>query len=274
MSPPRLEAPLLAIETSTPVTRVAVLDGRTGARLAGAEAIAERHSSNLLRLCVEATGAAGTTIAELGAIACGAGPGSFTGLRVGLSVAKGLAMPRGLPLVVISSLEALALDLAGLAGAPSGSGASDPLAVLVPCIDAGKGQIFAAAFRRAPEAADQAGLGGSDPVDREAVLAPRLVALTPEVSVLPEALWEVVGALLSPETVARLAGPGAERYRDRLLSALRGRAQLAAVAGPTAEAVGRRALERLARGDADDLAGVVPSYGRAPDITRKAPPSR
>lgn len=264
MSLPGLESPLLAIETSTPVTRVAVLDARTGARLAGAEAIAERHSSNLLRLCVEATGAAGTTIARLGAIACGAGPGSFTGLRVGLSAAKGLAMPRGLPLVVVSSLEALAIDMAG---ALPGAGA--PGALLIPCIDAGKGQIFAAAFGPAQDGAKDANEqpGGT-------TWASRLDALTAEVSVLPEALWELVGALLPADRIAILAGPGAERYRDRLLSALRGRAQLAAVAGPTAEAVGRRGLERLARGELDDLAGVVPSYGRAPDITRPGPRSR
>ena len=51
-------------------------------------------------------------VAELGGIACGRGPGSFTGLRVGLAVAKGLALPFDLPLYLVSSLEALALDLA------------------------------------------------------------------------------------------------------------------------------------------------------------------
>ena len=44
-------------------------------------------------------------------MACGGGPGSFTGLRVGMAVAKGLALPTRVPFHVVSSLEALALDI-------------------------------------------------------------------------------------------------------------------------------------------------------------------
>jgi tRNA threonylcarbamoyl adenosine modification protein YeaZ len=252
--------PLLAIETSTPVTRVVLIDADTGARLAGAEAIAERHSSNLLRLCVEVTASAGLEIAALGAVACGAGPGSFTGLRVGLSVAKGLAMPRELPLVVISSLEALALDMladASLACPTTGAEQSDgPL--LIPCIDAGKGQIFAAGFEVAP--GGPPGPGASS-----------VVARTAEVSVLPQELGAFIAALGFPGREVVVAGPGAARYRQLVLASLAAGGRFAEVAGPTADSVGRRAIERLARGDADDLASVVPTYGRAPDITRPKP---
>ena len=99
---------ILAIETATPTARVAVL-GRDGARRAAREATAERHSSNLLRLCDEVLREAGVGPAALDAIACGAGPGSFTGLRVGLAVGKGLALPTERPFFLISSLAALAL---------------------------------------------------------------------------------------------------------------------------------------------------------------------
>ena len=264
MSLHALPTPLLAIETSTLVARVVLLDARTGARLAGAEAMAERHSSNMLRLCVEVTARAGLRLGEVGAIACGAGPGSFTGLRVGLSVAKGLAMPRGLPLVVISSLEALALDMLAdpaleqLWATSAPDSASGPL--LIPCIDAGKGQIFAAGFDVA--AGDASERGGGDS---------RVVARTAEVAVLPQDLGGLLTAGVPAGRPVVLAGPGAMRYRDRVMAGFPSSGRSVAIidtAGPTAESVGRRGLERLARGDSDDLASVVPSYGRAPDITR------
>ncbi len=233
---------ILAIETSTPVTRVVVLDFATGSRRAAAEAVAERHSSNLLRLCAEVTEKAGVAISALGGIACGAGPGSFTGLRVGLAVAKGLAMPTGVPLVLVSSLEALALDMLPR---------SSPGESLLPCIDAGKGQIFAALFERREGA----------PMD----VAP----LTEEWSLLPAAL---IAALPGGGSIA-YAGNGAVRHQTVLQEAFGDRGRFMEVAGPSADAIGRRAIERLARGDADDLSTSVPSYGRAPDITRpKRPP--
>ena len=245
MSPPELGArpvhrapllaPLLAIETSTTVARVAVVDAVTGTVLAGAEAAAERHSSNLLRLCAEATEKAGATISALGAIACGAGPGSFTGLRVAFAVAKGLAMPTGLPLVLVSSLEALAMDLAPVAAAGEW---------ILPCLDAGKGQVYAAVYRPLDgggvtrELADWA----SDP--------------------------EAVPPSLPPAGRVLCGGPGAVRYRDPLLGGLGARGRLAEVAGPSAVSVAARALQKLRAGEIADLDGAVPSYGRAPDITR------
>ena len=94
--------PTLAFDTSTPCARVAVLSPE-GDRLATAEKVAARHSSNLLRLCDEVLRATGVTVSDLAALACGAGPGSFTGLRVGLAVAKGLALADRIPLVLVSS---------------------------------------------------------------------------------------------------------------------------------------------------------------------------
>jgi len=230
--------PLLAIETSTPVTRVVVLDGETGKVRAADEAISERHSSNLLRLCVSALEQAALAVGDLGAVACGAGPGSFTGLRVGLAVAKGLALPRNLPLLAVSSLEALALDLCA---------ASADGAWVLPCIDGGKGQVFAALFER---------VGSND-----------VIARSPDWSVLPSALPAQLPSANGASQVI-WGGPGGQKYRDVLTASLGADARFVDVPGPTAHSIGRRAFERLARGERDDLASVVPSYGRAPDITR------
>ncbi len=240
--------PILAIETSTKVARVALVDAQTGVRLAGAEAAAERHSSNLLRLCVETMERARATIAGLGAIACGAGPGSFTGLRVGLAVAKGLAMPTGIPLVLVSSLEALALDMRPAAARGE---------LLLPCLDAGKGQVFAALF----EARD----GGEAGDGRDAGVISRGDVWT----VVPD----LIPGQLPDDASIMSAGPGAMRYWDVLVAGLGTRGRLVEVAGPSADAVAVLALGRLGRGESDDLDAAVPSYGRAPDITkpRKTP---
>jgi len=193
----------------------------------------------VLSLCATALGAVGCAPADLAGIACGGGPGSFTGLRVGLAAAKGLALPTGVPLFVVSSLEALAVDiLAGHRG---------PDVRAVPCLDAGKGEIYAAAY-----AAD----------------GERLVRETsPSVRLTPVALLAWLGELPSSEVPTMLAGNGAVRYREAL-------ATLGAVemAGPTAVSVGRLALLQRARGEVADLATAVPFYGRPPDITVKRQP--
>ena len=89
-----------------------------------------RHSSALLGLVAEAVAAAGGWEA-VGAIAVGVGPGTFTGLRVGVATARALAQARGLPLVAVGSLEALAR------GIPAG-GDRPRLALL----DARRGEVF------------------------------------------------------------------------------------------------------------------------------------
>jgi len=236
---------LLAIDTATTTARVAVVDP-SGALLATGEATADRHSSNLLRLCDQALRAAGTTATALGAIACGAGPGSFTGLRVGLAVAKGLALASSPRFVLVSSLRALALDVLAAEAEAAGASAGAPEVVACACIDAGKGEVYAASFRAA-------GAALVEPLTDEWLLAPGdVVARAP-----------AAGRLL-------VAGNGALRYAaviDPALAARGAGARRADVAGPSAGAVARLALLRLARGESDDLATAVPSYGRPPDIT-------
>ena len=63
------------------------------------------------------------------------GPGSFTGVRIGVSLVKGLAFGRGVPCVGVSTIEALAENLSGLRG------------IIVPCMDARRGQVYSATFR-------------------------------------------------------------------------------------------------------------------------------
>lgn len=228
----------LCLDTSTSTARVAILTG-DGTVAFASEATADRHSSHVLSLCAAALGAVGLAPVGLAGIACGGGPGSFTGLRVGLAAAKGLALPTGVPLFVVSSLEALAVDI--LAG-PGGPGAT-----AIPCLDAGKGEVYAAAY-----AAD----------------GERLVRLTsPSVRLTPVPLLAWLGGLSSVGGPSILAGNGAVRYREALAALCP-----VEVAGPSAVSVGRLALLQRARGEAADLATAVPFYGRPPDITVKRQP--
>jgi len=224
----------LCLDTSTPTARVAILDGAGGVRHA-AEATAERHSSHVLPLCAEALRAVSIAPADLAGIACGGGPGSFTGLRVGLSTVKGLALPTGVPLHVVSSLQALALDIIA---------SRDAVAVTaVPCLDAGKGEVYVGGY-----VADDAALV------RETAADCRIAA---------GALGDWLAALPAPPPA--VAGNGAERH------AIAGRL---AVAGPTAVSIGRLALLQRRRGEVASLATAVPIYGRPPDITVKKAPKR
>lgn len=239
-------APLLAFDTATPTARLAIV-ASNGVCLAARAKTAARHSANLLGLVDEALREAGLSVGGLRGIACGAGPGSFTGLRVGLAVAKGLALPTGLPLVLVSSLAALACDLAdGLAGP----------AVVLPCLDAGKGQVYARVYDVTP---------GEAPRPRS----------EPDWAVPPSELARL-GEAAAADLPLVIGGSGLDRYEEVFRGLLGGEPLRPAVAGPSATAVARLAEQRLACGEQDDIGTAVPRYGRPPDITRpkRSPPGQ
>lgn len=228
--------PILAFDTATPTARVAVLSP-DGECLVLRQRTAARHSANLLALCDEVMREANVPAAGLAAIVCGAGPGSFTGLRVGLAVAKGLALPTGLPLVLVSSLDALACDLA----------AQSPTARhLLPCIDAGKGQVYARLY-------DAGAPGPTAQGESDWVLYPQ--------DLLP------LAAEAATDGPVAMGGTGLDRYADTFAALPKGTV-LPMLPGPSAQSVGRLGLARLLLGQTDDIETAVPRYGRAPDITR------
>ncbi|HZS35440.1 MAG TPA: tRNA (adenosine(37)-N6)-threonylcarbamoyltransferase complex dimerization subunit type 1 TsaB [Polyangia bacterium] len=166
-----MTATLLAIDTATLTAGAAVwANGRV---LAERRRIVTRHSESLLALIDETLREAAVEPRALDAIVCGAGPGSFTGLRIGLSTAKGFCFALGRPLVLVSSLAALA------ARAPDGR--------VCAILDAHKDEVYAGLF------------AVEDGVPR---------ALSPERVLAPSALAEELrGANVG------LLGDGALRYR-------------------------------------------------------------
>lgn len=138
---------ILAFDTATPATAVAVADRAGGAdqpavglevalRDEPAPGARPNHTSRLLELIEQVLADAGLGWEELERIAVGVGPGTFTGLRIGIATAQALARARGLPLVGVSTLAAVALP--ALAQYPGAS----VLAVL----DARRGEAFAAGY--------------------------------------------------------------------------------------------------------------------------------
>lgn len=180
---------MLAFDTATPATTVAlsgvgdVVFTATHTPVAG-----ERpgHATHLLRLIARVMTRAEVGWEGVDRIAVGVGPGTFTGLRIGIATARALARARDIPLVAVSTLQSLAM--AGPLGAPAG------LDTVLAVIDARRGEVFAASWR-----IDEAG-----EFDR-ALLLPHALA--------PEALVELI-APLGPATLA--IGDGAVAFREVL----------------------------------------------------------
>lgn len=167
---------VLGFDTATRATTAAVLDLGSGAAVEHRDDpppdARPRHTTRLMELIVAALDDAGIGWDGVQRIAVGVGPGTFTGLRIGVSTARALAAARGLELVGVSSLHALALG-AGPAAAQDGRGV---LAVL----DARRGEAFAAAWPSS----------GDDPVLAPVALDPD--ALTAAAMALP-GRWMAVG---------------------------------------------------------------------------------
>jgi tRNA threonylcarbamoyladenosine biosynthesis protein TsaB len=198
------------------------------------------HSARLPSALVELLDGLGKGLPDVEAYAVGLGPGSFTGLRIGLATWKGLAYANRRPLAGASSLAAMAL--AAAADAPAD-------ALLVPLLDAKKGEVYAGFYR-------VAGAG--------------VEAVAPDAALGPDALVERVGAL--PGGAGAVAfGEGWDAFAGALQTRL-GRLATG-VASPTALAVARLTAPRLlgAAYDAQAVFALEPHYVRASEAEVKFP---
>lgn len=181
---------ILALDTATRATAVA-LSGPDGQLLEAHDdqpaGHRPQHAAKLLPLCAEVLDQAGRGFDQVECFAVGVGPGTFTGLRIGVATARGLARASEAPLVGVSTLRSLAMN------ALSGEGAGDAEAVLA-VLDARRNEAFVAGW-----SSDEL-----DPVSAP-LLAP--VALGPE----------ALGAELSRLGSSALAvGEGAVEFREVL----------------------------------------------------------
>jgi len=228
---------VLGIDTSTIAASVALV--RDGVALGEAAldvapgAARNPTGARLLAMIDELCRAHGVAPHALGAVAVGAGPGSFTGLRIGLATGKGIAFAAGTPLWQVSSLAALAHSVLGRVLASDGDAA---LAVL----DARRGEVFAGGYARRGEAIAR--------IADERVIAPtELVSMLAAIRAT-HASVRVVGD--SP-AIAELAAPGeAWRHTPRAFSVV-----TLALAGPRT----------------NELAHGTPTYIRASEAEIRYP---
>lgn len=216
--------PILALETATDTLAVALL--REG--VVEVELVLRRpraHAAHLAPFIRDALALAGLAPRDVRAVAVSMGPGSYTGLRIGVSTAKGFAAATGARLVGVPTLAALAAVAAPLAR---------PDEAVVAALGARRREVYAAAWRQGEAVAEAA-----------AVPAEALAAWCAE-----HGLGDVL-----------LAGDGAGRAAEALAGSERAvRTLPPAVAVPSAAAVARLGALRLAQGEADDVAAFEPFY--------------
>lgn len=214
---------VLAFETSTEACSVALHAG--GRTLERFEVAPRRHAELALPWAEQLLAEAGLARAQLDAIAVGRGPGAFTGVRLGIGLAQGIALALDVPLLPVSTLQVLALR------APA-----DAPRVLA-TIDARMGEVYAAAYERR----DGVLVAASDEVVR-----------APEAVTLPGADdgWHAVGTGL-----AAANGVLAERLAARL-------AGVDARALPHAADLLALALPAFARGETVAPESIEPAYLR------------
>ena len=213
------------MDTSTRTGSVAVLAGED-VLAESSRKVPGTHSEYLIPEIDRMMKENGLGLGDLDAVAVGLGPGSFTGTRIGLSTAKGLALGTGLPVVGVSSLDAIARSVA-LAGFQT-----------CPMLSAGKGEVYAALYGSAAE-------GG-------------LKKRTGDLVLTPFALVEMI------EEPTIFVGGGALLHRGFLSDRLGGLALFASsdLRLPRAAVIARLAAERLREGETDDPGGLAPNYVR------------
>ncbi len=131
---------ILHIETATDVCSVAL---SRGAEVIGLkeEAGGNNHAKHLLPFVEEALKQGGCTVKDLDGVAVSVGPGSYTGLRIGVSTAKGIAYTAGIPVMAIGTLEGIAQGAKA-----SWTGSDDVQPQIVPMIDARRMEVFTSRY--------------------------------------------------------------------------------------------------------------------------------
>lgn len=241
---------VVALETATTSCSVAVADPH-GALLAEVVAPAgPAHTRRLLPDLHHALQIAGAGPADVETVVVGLGPGTFTGLRIGVATARALAQANGARLIGVPSLEALGWALA------EGDAAAKASAYIT-LIDGKRREVFAACYTRAARSAVHA----ADAGEEQARPAGAALTVLRAPTVVPAA--ELLG-FLSEWPSAVVGGDGAHLYRDTLPA----NAHLArTVTAPTAR-MALRAWRAGVPGVTEGIPDTVPVYGREPDAAR------
>ncbi len=223
---------VLGIDTSTPCGSIGLIEGE--------QVLCEysvnrkmSHSERVLKTIDRVLEDSGITIGDIEGFAISRGPGSFTGLRIGVSVVKGLALATGRRVAGVSTLDALAQNARYFPH------------LICPLLDARKGEVYTALYRNAEKKG--------------------LTKFAPEMAIKPrDLLGRIEGEVL-------FLGDGVHTYGDLIRHKLGDMAHIAPfpfnfVRGAVVAQLGRRSLEK---GEYLDLEGFTPQYFRKSDAELK-----
>jgi tRNA threonylcarbamoyladenosine biosynthesis protein TsaB len=223
---------ILAVDTSGRTGSVAILEDRT--LLAEVSTTAEQtHAKRLMSAIVATLEMAGLTVEEFDGFAVTTGPGSFTGLRIGISTVKGLAAATDKPVAGVSTLDALAYQFCSQAYP------------VCPIIDARKGQVYTALYKC------------------DTRMHPK--KLVEDCAVKPEQWMKRI------EPPCLFVGDGAVVYGELIRKTFGQRVQFAApyLNAVRASVVATMGMKQILEGAALDAAGLAPYYIRKPDARVK-----
>ena len=238
---------VLGFDTSTPATAVGLrLPDGTTVQARDDPRPGERpgHATRLLPLAADLLAQAGLSFHDVDRIAVGVGPGTFTGLRIGVASARGLAQSLDAELLGVSSPRALALAAArGEARSKEG---------VLAAIDARRGEVFAAAYAHAEESSVD-----HEPSPPRELASPRALA--------PADFGEILRDVAANGESIRewvAVGNGAALYRDALSSL---GVRVPADDSPLHRVSGEAICTLAASGVAQAIDMVLPDYQRRPD---------
>ena len=223
---------ILAVDTSTRTGSVALLEDDTMVAELQVSS-AETHAKRLMAVIDATLDLAGLGLEAVDAFAVTVGPGSFTGLRIGISAVKGLAFATGKPVTGVSTLEALAYQFPWSPG------------LVCPLLDARKDEVYTALYR----------CGGRETVEK----------VSSDCAVRPKEWLERI------QEDCLFVGDGAVAYKDMIEKIVGRGARFAPfyLHAPRASVVGALGMEQIKRGETADVSELVPFYIRQSDAEIK-----
>lgn len=225
---------ILALDTTAKVASVAVSDGERPLAIYSIDN-GLTQSELILPMAENILKNLRLSFSDVELFAVSAGPGSFTGVRIGTAIIKGLAFGRNVPSVCVSTLEELAENLSGCRG------------ILSPVMDARRGQVYNALFRSDGESIER---------------------LTPDRAISLEELAKELAAY--PTERIYLSGDGYGVARDKLMSlGIQIESTPTLLIPENAYSVAKVALRKYKMGEYTNDLGTLPTYLRVPQAERE-----
>jgi len=218
---------ILALDTATKSCSVAIVDDQS--ILAESTSVsAQTHTIHLIEMVQKVVDMSGLKLSEIDGFAVGRGPGSFTGLRIGISTIKALAIATGKPVVGVSNLDALAMQVAISSN------------MICPLMDARKGEVYFSLYRY-----ENGNLQ----------------------KIVPAQLSTLDKVLSAINTACVFIGEGARIYQQKINEKVGPSASFAVPIQNTirASTIGRLSVNRFKQENTDDVVMLTPEYIRKSD---------